>query len=228
MNHMDIKKLPTRLDKSQETRKTEKSVPKRSFKELMVQKTAPQRFQNQKSVFDLASKQDKKSQEKKESLEGNANVEAVKDLSSCSLETAKAADIESLSTSLSSLIDEMANYVMIESENGVSKTTVEIGMEGSIFEGAKLELDHYDTAPHSFNLQLSGTLDATKQFLANLGSLQTALENREALRGFNVRILDPILNEKSDLYNRGRSRSEKKKSALFKGAGIALSSISKK
>ena len=78
-DHMDIKKLPTRLDKSQETRKTE-SLFQTLFQRVNGSKDcAPALSKSKKRVWS-SSKQDKKSQEKKESLEGNANVEAVKDL----------------------------------------------------------------------------------------------------------------------------------------------------
>jgi len=132
------------------------------------------------------------------------------------VEGMEVSEVSEVSLETAALIDEMANYVKIESENGISKTTVTIGMEGSVFEGSEVVIDHYDTAPHSFNLQLMGTPEAQELFTTHLNALQVSLNAHQALKNFQVNLLQPILSEKSDLYARGLSKSEKKKIAKFK------------
>jgi len=81
-----------------------------------------------------------------------------------------------------------------------------VEMEGSALHGSEIVIDHYDTAPHSFNLQLSGTPEATDLFATNLASLQFSLQAHPVLQGFQVNVLPPTLGEKSELYARGREK----------------------
>ena len=79
----------------------------------------------------------------------------------------------------------------------------------SVLDGSQIVIDHYDTAPQSFNLQLSGSPEAADLLSTNLASLQASLQTHQTLQGFQVHILPPALSEKSDLYSRGRERKGK-------------------
>jgi len=228
---MDIKTHPqVSARAAAESKKEERRLPTRSFKEVMSQKEPPRFPQRSKSVFDLAAKEKKKPEEKKSSPhESSQHGEKVQELApQVVAEGMEVAEVTELSLEVASLVEEMADYIKIESENGVSKTTVKVGMAGTALEGSTIELDHYDTAPHSFNLQLSGTPEAQELFQAHIGTLQMSLNAHEALKGFQVHILQPILSEKSELFNRGRTKEEKKKAAKLKGVGSSPSSITKK
>ncbi len=228
---MDIKTHPqvsARADA--ESKKEERRLPTRSFKEVMSQKEPPRFPQRPKSIFDLAAREKKKPEEKKSSPnEPSQHGERVQELTPQVVgEGAEVSEVTELSLEVASLVEEMADYIKIESENGVSSTTVKVGMTGTALEGSMIKLDHYDTAPHSFNLQLSGTPEAQELFQAHIGTLQVSLNAHEALKGFQIHVLQPILSEKSDLFNRGRTKEEKKKAAKFKGIGAGPSSIEKK
>lgn len=228
---MDIKthtQVSTRV--AAESKKEERKLPTRSFKEVMSQKEPPRFPQRSKTIFDLAAKEKKKPEEKKSSPnESSQHGERAQELApQMSGEGMEVSEITELSLEMTSLVEEMADYIKIESENGVSKTTVKVGMPGTALEGSTIELDHYDTAPHSFNLQLSGTPEAQELFQAHIGTLQISLNAHEALKGFQIHVLQPVLNEKSELFTRGRTKEEKKKAAKLKGVGTSLSSISKK
>ncbi len=228
---MDIKTHPQVSARAvAESKKDERRLPTRSFKEVMSQKEPPRFPQRSKSVFDLAAKEKKKPEEKKSSPNGSSqHGEKVQELApQVVAEGMEVSEVIEISLEVASLVEEMADYIKIESENGVSKTTVKVGMTGTALEGSTIELDHYDTAPHSFNLQLSGTPEAQELFQAHIGTLQLSLNAHEALKGFQVHILQPILSEKSELFNRGRTKEEKKKAAKLKEVGTGLSSISKK
>lgn len=190
-----------------QSKKEEEKIPSRSFKEVMTS-NKPTRFPaRRRNVFDLASKEKKKNHPEQKTPHG----EGTNQISSQSLlGEIEVTDTSELSLEISSLIEEMANYVKIESENGISTITVKIGMEGSLFNGAEVVIDHYDTAPHSFNLQLMGTPEATELFNANLGALRASLGAHAALKSFQINLLEPILIGKSELYTRGRSKEEKK------------------
>jgi len=228
---MDIKTHPqVSARAAAESKKEERKLPTRSFKEVMSQKEPPRFPKRSRSVFDLAAKEKKKPEEKKSPpKETSQHGEQIQELAPQVVgEGMEVSEVTELSLEMASLVEEMADYVKIESENGVSKTTVKVGMAGTALEGSMIELDHYDTAPHSFNLQLSGTPEAQELFLTHMGALQASLSAHEALKGFQIHILQPVLSEKSELFNRGRTKEEKKKAAKLKGVGTGLSSISKK
>lgn len=82
-----------------------------------------------------------------------------------------------------------------ECKNGISTTTITLENDhpDSLFSHCEVTIEHYDTAPHCFNIQLSGSLQAVNAFNANLKSLQIHLDQR--LASFQVQLLHPILKE---------------------------------
>ncbi|MEM8727685.1 MAG: hypothetical protein AAGE99_03135 [Chlamydiota bacterium] len=106
-------------------------------------------------------------------------------------------------------MEKMANFIVAESRNGITTTTVILEAKGSILNGTQIIMDHYDTAPHSFNLQLTGNPESIDLFTAHLAALQSSLETHRALQGFHIHILPPMLNGKSDLHLRGKEKKER-------------------
>ncbi|MCB1108011.1 MAG: hypothetical protein KDK76_07955 [Chlamydiia bacterium] len=217
---MDIKTNPqTEIRSSSELKREEGKKPTRSFKEVMAHKELPRFNGRRKSVFDLAGKEKKAPQEKKK-LPQSANQHGeIKELSSSLIsEGMEVSEVDEISLEISALVDEMAEYVKVESKNGISKTTVTLGLENSIFNESEIVIDHYDTAPHSFNLQLLGSPEAQQFFISHLGSLQSALGAYESMKSFQVNLLPPALVDKPDLYTRGLSKEKKKKIVKFKSS----------
>lgn len=221
---MEIKTQSQEKSISTHASKEGQKVPSRSFKEVMSHTKLPRVSRKKETVFDLASKEKKKENPTKETPQAvEGAVELAPSIVTEGMEVAEINPVE-----ISSIVEEMAEYIKIESDNGISKTTVKVSMQGTVFEGSEIVIDHYDTAPHSFNLQLMGNPEAMQLFEAHLGTLQLSLNAHEALKGFQVHIMQPVLTQKSELYSRGRSRESKKKDAMLKGAGNTVSSVQKK
>lgn len=89
------------------------------------------------------------------------------------------------------LFEKMIGVMSIEQHSGISKTTITINMPGSVFHGCEVELDHYDTAPNMFNIQLLGNPQAVEYFNANIDDLVAAF--RQSQLSFEVNIKKPIL-----------------------------------
>ncbi len=211
---MEIKKTPPINKQNAERKNEEKIPPRRNFHEVMGARKVPRQPEKRRSVFDLASKKDENPEGSKKKnkvdhpiqhgegvQEGIAPLEVGESLSVNS--------VHELSPEMATLVEKMANYIMVECQNGVSTTTVIVEMEGSALDGSEIVIDHYDTAPHSFNLQLSGSPEATDLFTTNLAFLQLSLQSHQVLQGFQVNVLPPILGEKSELYTRGREKTVK-------------------
>ena len=209
---MEIKKAPP-INQSAKSNNEEKILPKRSFRKVMENRKASRQPEKRRSVFDLASEEDEKSKnsEKKEVGHPTLHGEEIQE-GTLLLEVGESLTVSSiheLSPEILTLVEKMANYIMVERQNGVSTTTAIIEMEGSALDGSEIVIDHYDTAPHSFNLQLSGSPEATDLFATNLASLELSLQVHPVLQGFRVNVLPPILGEKSELYARGREKNGK-------------------
>jgi len=91
------------------------------------------------------------------------------------------------------LFERMVGLMTLEQFKGVSTTTIELKMPNSVFNGAKIILDHYDTAPGAFNLKLEGKPKAVALFTANLSELASAFQG--AKLAFQVNIRSPTLSE---------------------------------
>ncbi len=207
---MDVKGNPQVAARSAtEAKKQEKTPPRRSFKDFLLRRERPRPVEQRRSVFDLASKNEKKKRSN-DSAQGQPTEAKLEGVAESPIQVA---EVSELSEEMSMLIDKMANFVQLESKKGISTTTVSIGMEGSVFDGSEIVIDHYDTHPHSFNLQLVGNPEAMEVFAANLASLQASLASHQPLQGFQVFVLPPVIGEKTKLYARGRSKEEKKKAA---------------
>ncbi len=91
------------------------------------------------------------------------------------------------------LFEKLIGLLMIEEHKGISITTVKLSMPGSVFNNCEIKLEHFDTAPNSFNIQLLGNPSAVDLFNANYQSLVNAMT-----RGgfsFKANIRRPILLE---------------------------------
>ena len=85
----------------------------------------------------------------------------------------------------------MVDTLTHESTNGISRTTVTLEMQG----GIEIQIDHYDTHPHSFNIELAGSPAAVLAMSAHLPSLLSNLEKR--LPTFEIRLLSPVIKANS-------------------------------
>lgn len=65
-------------------------------------------------------------------------------------------EVSSVSAQVSDLITSLSDVIMIEQNNGISRCEIELtGLrQDSLFKGSALTFEHYDTAPHSFNIYM--------------------------------------------------------------------------
>ncbi|MDN3508561.1 MAG: hypothetical protein P0S93_00770 [Candidatus Neptunochlamydia sp.] len=210
---MEIKKSHFINTQSTDRKKEERTPPKRSFHEAMISRKIPRQDQKKPSLFDVTSKKEKEekkevsSQRKEEANHVPQHGEVQEILTTIVAgETLSTTSISELTPEMTDLMEKMKDFILVESQNGKTTTTVVIEMKGSVLDGAQIIMDHYDTAPHSFNLQLSGSPESLDLFTAHLATLQSSLETHQALQGFHVHILPPTLNEKSDLHIRGKEK----------------------
>ncbi|MDN3508562.1 MAG: hypothetical protein P0S93_00775 [Candidatus Neptunochlamydia sp.] len=115
-----------------------------------------------------------------------------------------------LSTEVHELFEKMGGVMTIQQDKGITTTTMNINMPGSIFDGTQVILNQYSTAPNSFNIQLVGNPDSVKVFNQNLDTLKESF--RQANFNFETIILNPILttSKKSPhLIRRAKSTGDK-------------------
>lgn len=99
-----------------------------------------------------------------------------------------------LSPEVFDLFERMVGVIQIESMKGKSVTEVTLSLPSSPFNGSKIVLEHFDTAPHSFNLQLQGSEEAVNMFNANMSALVAAFEGSKL--AFQIHIRRPELLKK--------------------------------
>lgn len=183
------------------------------FDEIMKKKATPKHGSRKPSIFDMEGEKRGKTnfQEKEEDVTHLSQVVPLQHglVNDAAIETHEIAEVNNLSAQFHELIDKMAHFIMVESQKGVATTTVFIDMEGSVFDGSQVDIFHYDTAPHSFNLQLSGNPQVAELFTSHLTALRASLETHETLQGFQIELLPPCLQEKSELHLRGKGKEKK-------------------
>lgn len=115
------------------------------------------------------------------------------------------------------LFERMVGYLMIEQTKGVSSTTVKLSMPGSVFHGCEVVIDHYDTAPHSYNIQFLGTPSAVTLFSTHMQDLAAAFQHSRF--AFTVHLQTPVLLEESRpvLKRKGKSGDKDSGSGSKKG-----------
>jgi|GEM_PF-4858949 len=111
--------------------------------------------------------------------------------SSWSIPPTQSASYARLQSDVFELFRKMVGIMTIEQTKGVSKTTITLNMPGSVFDKCQVELNHYDTAPHCFNVQLLGNEQAVNYFNANMADLAAAFQNSRF--AFEVNLQRPVL-----------------------------------
>lgn len=211
---MEIKKTPFENNQNTEKNKESRLLPKRSFSKVLASRNPLKQAEKKPSVFDMVSKKNKKegSFSKKPAVDSSLQHGEAPGLlaSTITEEIFSPSPISELSPEVSLLIEKMADFIVIESQNGITTTTVIVAMKGSILDGSQITLDHYDTAPHSFNLQLSGSPEGVDLLTSHLTTLQASIEAHQALQGFHVRILPPTLHENTNFYEKGKEKRERR------------------
>ena len=91
------------------------------------------------------------------------------------------------------LFQKMVGIMTIEQNNGKNTTAITLSMPNSIFDKCELVLDHYDTAPHAYNVQLLGNPEAIAKFSKNMKNLNNAIAEKKLT--FSINVLPPKLSK---------------------------------
>lgn len=108
------------------------------------------------------------------------------------------------------LFEKMGGVMTIQQDKGITTTTMNVNIPGSVFDGTQVILDQYSTAPNSFNIQLVGTPESVKVFNQNLEALKDSF--KQANFNFETNILNPILSsgkKSPHLIRRSKSAGDK-------------------
>ncbi len=103
------------------------------------------------------------------------------------------------------LFEKMVGLMTIQKDSGKSTTTVTLNMAGSVFDKSELVLEHYDTAPHAYNVQFFGSPESVEKFAKNFSLLNNAIT--ESKLTFSINVLPPKLSK--NYVNRVNGASEK-------------------
>ncbi|PCI95650.1 hypothetical protein COB11_01570 [Candidatus Aerophobetes bacterium] len=102
------------------------------------------------------------------------------------------------------LFERMVGSMMIQVHNkGHEQTTITINMKGSVFDGSKIILDRYSSAPNSFNIEIATSPKGRAILMDNMNLLAQSFQ--EADLNFEVNQLRPVLlsSYKEDFTRKG-------------------------
>ncbi len=200
-----------------------------SFKKILKKKleSVSSKKDSKNSIFDIEkNSRPFLKKEKKEMLSENmgslVSTEKMLALSSQS----PAIDFEGQSSSFSTpnqithqMIHQMADYLVAKSQQGISHMEVILSKDHfpSFIHETKILIDHFDTHPHSFNIQLlNPNIQTLKEMQNHLGSLILALNN--SLPAFEIHLLPPAhiplnlsLSERKNQKRKNEKKVEPKK-----------------
>jgi len=90
------------------------------------------------------------------------------------------------------LFQKLVGMMTVMQFQGRTTTSITLNIPQSVLNGAKVDIEHYDTAPHSFNIQFFGSPEAQQLFLQNASGLEQQLKLN--LPQFDIRVKAPLLN----------------------------------
>jgi hypothetical protein len=101
------------------------------------------------------------------------------------------------------MFEKLVGVMTVLQYQGVSTTSITLNMPNTMLDGTTIDIEHYDTAPHAFNIQIYATPQAQEYISQNVQTLQTQL--RTTLPNFDITIREPLLI--------GKTQEEKKRKA---------------
>lgn len=92
-----------------------------------------------------------------------------------------------LSPEVFDVFQRMVGLLTIQKYSGISTTTIEINNPESMFNSGKLVLEHYDTAPHAFNVEFQGSESQVNTFNENITDLLAAIQHAKLTYTVNIK-----------------------------------------
>jgi hypothetical protein len=163
-------------------------------------------FSSPEKVSDKdGSSHDKKDDSDKDNHEDTVIQAAVPISSPAGIVALQMSPFANMPSDVFTLFEKMVGLMTIQKENGKSTTTVTLNMAGSVFDKSELVLEHYDTAPHAYNVQFFGSPESVEKFAKNFSLLNSAIN--ESKLSFSINILPPKLSK--NYVNRVNAASDK-------------------
>ncbi|MCK4934024.1 MAG: hypothetical protein KAR79_00395 [Simkaniaceae bacterium] len=107
------------------------------------------------------------------------------------------------------LFEKMVGLITIQKDTGVTTTTITINMKNSVFDGSEIVLEHYSTAPNSFNIRLQAAPEAVALLSANMTALVESF--KQTTVDYSVNVLPPTLQKKYRIVKRrGKEKDQDK------------------
>ena len=176
-----------------------------NFKSIWKKRTLPslQKRGNLQKKGELSCGEAKEDEEEAPLMEGPVMPPLVfAQPISISVVTAPPPGTSGLPSVLEKLVQELAPSLRVISEKGITKT--EIVVHSKTLSEITITIDHYDTAPHSFNLHFSGNEMAQSLFAKYQSEL--ALNLQKVLPTFQCNLFAPTFREKNSLVKSRRLR----------------------
>jgi hypothetical protein len=148
---------------------------------------------NKREAHSLQKDHNEKEEEKKQESQPLIQQPTETPIVTPPLLTATTPSYATLSANVYELFEKLIGLLMIEEHKGISITTIKLSMPGSVFNDCEIKLEHFDTAPNSFNIQLLGNPSAVDLFNANYQSLVNAMT--QSTFSFKANIRRPVLLE---------------------------------
>lgn len=171
---------------------------KRSKKDILKNKDIPNTEKKDKLINQTEAisslEKDEKHDSKKEGEEDQEIAPVSMPLASpTGVSTIQLSPFSNMPNDVFELFEKMVGLMTVEKDSGKSTTTVTLNMPSSIFNKCELVLEHYDTAPHAYNVQFLGNPEAVDRFTKNMQGLNNAIT--ESKLSFSIHLLPPKLSK---------------------------------
>jgi hypothetical protein len=100
------------------------------------------------------------------------------------------------------LFQKLVGMMTVMQFQGKTTTSIVLNMPNSSLNGAHIDIEHFDTAPHAFNVQIFANPEGQKIFSNNLESLEQQLKLN--LPQFDINVKKPLLLDESKEDRRRR------------------------
>lgn len=89
------------------------------------------------------------------------------------------------------LFQKLVGVMTVMQFQGKTTTSIVLNIPNTSLHGAHIDIEHFDTAPHAFNIQIFSNPDGQKIFSNNLQTLEQQLKNN--LPQFEINVKKPLL-----------------------------------
>lgn len=111
------------------------------------------------------------------------------------------------------LFQKLVGMMTVMQFQGKTTTSIVLNMPNSSLNGAHIDIEHFDTAPHAFNVQIFANPDGQKIFSNNLESLEQQLKLN--LPQFDINVKKPLLLDESKEDRRRRLSTVQKQQGKY-------------